>query len=86
MKSAICRGLVIRRVGKSTTGGQRKRKCVAKFRKTPCFGVKMNIKIPTVEDTIVSTYGRYYGCGGRTRTYDLWVMSKCAQCILAIFA
>ncbi len=23
----------------------------------------MGIKIPTVEDTIVSTYGRYYGTG-----------------------
>lgn len=28
------------------------------------IGVKNGHKIPTVEDTIVSTYGRYYGCGG----------------------
>ena len=46
---------------KSTTSWKRKRKCVAKFGKTHCFGVKMDIKIPTAEDTIVSTYGRYYG-------------------------
>lgn len=45
---------------KSTTSWKRKRKCVAKFRESPRLGVKMNIKIPTVEDTIVSTYGRYY--------------------------
>lgn len=31
------------------------------------FRVKMGVKIPTVADTIVSIYGRYYGCGGRTR-------------------
>ncbi len=51
--------------------GQRKRKCVAKFRKHPCFGVKTNIKIPTLADTIVSNKGRYYGAGGRTRTGTL---------------
>jgi hypothetical protein len=33
------------------------RKCVAKFEKAPYFGVKMGIKIPTAEDTVVSTYG-----------------------------
>ena len=54
--------------GKSTSGGQRKGKCVAKFRKSPCFGVKEHIKIPTLADTIVSNKGRYYGAGGRTRT------------------
>ena len=43
--------------------------------KNALFRVKMNIKIPTLTDTIVSNKGRYYGCGGRTRTYDLRVMS-----------
>ena len=28
----------------------------------------MDIKIPTLADTIVSNKGRYYGAGGRTRT------------------
>ena len=54
MKSAICRGLVIRRVGKNTSGGQRKSKCVAKFGFYPCFRVKVGIKNDTVNDTIVS--------------------------------
>ena len=47
---------------------QRKGKCVAKFKKIPCFGVKVQIKIPTLADTIVSNKGRYYGAGDRTRT------------------
>ena len=63
MESAICRGSAILGVGKSTAFWQRKGKCVAKFRKLPCLGVKTGIKIPTVEDTIVSTYGRYFGAG-----------------------
>ena len=54
-------------VGQSTTGGQRKSKCVAKFGKSPCFGVKVHIKIPTLADTFVSNKGRYYGAGDRTR-------------------
>ena len=32
------------------------------------FGVKMDIKIPTLADTIVSNKGRYFGAGDRTRT------------------
>ena len=44
MKSAICRGLVILGVSQSTSGGQRKSKCVAKLEKTPLFGVKSHIK------------------------------------------
>ena len=31
----------------------------------------MGTKIPTVEDTIVSTYGRYFGADDRTRTCTL---------------
>ena len=71
MESAICRGSAILGVGKSTAFWQRKGKCVAKFGKTPYFGVKMGIKIPTVEDTIVSNKGRYYGADDRTRTCTL---------------
>ena len=62
---------MIRRSGKSTASGQQKRKCVAKFRKWLCFGVKVYIKIPTLADTIVSNKGRYYGAGDRTRTGTL---------------
>ena len=51
--------------------GQRKGKYVAKFRNSPCFVVKMHIKIPTLADTIVSNKGRYFGAGGRTRTGTL---------------
>ena len=61
--------------GNSETGEKHNRwatekKGVAKLRESPCFGVKMGIKIPTVEDTIVSTYGRYYGVGNGTRTHN----------------
>ena len=31
----------------------------------------MDIKIPTLDDTIVSNKGRYYGAGDRTRTGTL---------------
>ena len=31
--------------------------------------VKMDMKIPTLADTIVSNKGRYYGAGGRTRLH-----------------
>ena len=35
------------------------------------MGVKTDIKIPTLADTIVSNKGRYYGAGNRTRTCTL---------------
>ena len=70
MKSAICRGWAIWQMLKSTTDWQRKVKCVAKFRKWPCFWVKMNIKIPTLADMILSNKGRYYGVGDGTRTHN----------------
>ena len=54
MKSAIYGVLAILGVGKSTSGGQRKRKCVAKSGFYPYFGVKVGIKNDTVNDTIVS--------------------------------
>ena len=47
--------------GKAQSSGNADAKCVAKFRKSPCFGVKVHIKIPTLADTIVSNKGRYYG-------------------------
>ena len=59
MKSAICRGLVIRRVGKSTSGGQRKSKCVAKLEKTPLFGVKSHIKRKRPGTDFVSIPGSF---------------------------
>ena len=31
----------------------------------------MDIKIPTLADTIVSNKGRYYGAGGGTRTHTM---------------
>ena len=62
---------MITRPGKSTISRQRKGKCVAKFRKRLCFGVKVQIKLPTLADTIVSNKGRYYGAGDRTRTGTL---------------
>ena len=42
-----------------------------KVRKLPYYGVKVDIKIPTLADTIVSDKGRYYGAGDRTRTCTL---------------
>ena len=41
-------------MGKSTTAGQRKLKCVAKLGFHPYFGVNFSIKNDTVNDTIVS--------------------------------
>ena len=35
------------------------------------MGVKTDIKIPTLADTIVSNKDRYYGAGDRTRTGTL---------------
>ena len=37
--------------------------------KTLYFRVKMDIKIPTLADTIASNKGRHYGAGGGTRTH-----------------
>ena len=59
MKSAICRGLVIRRVGKSTSGGQQKSKCVAKLEKTPLLGVKVRIKKKRPGTDFVSIPGSF---------------------------
>lgn len=42
-----------------------------KVRKIALFLGKMDIKIPTLADTIVSNKGRYYGAGDRTRTGTL---------------
>ena len=61
MKSATCRGLVIRRVGKSTSGGQRKSKCVAKLEKIPLFGVKVCIKKKRPGTDFVSIPGSFMG-------------------------
>ena len=44
MKSAMYGGSVIPRASKSTSGGQRKSKCVAKLEKIPLFEVKVRIK------------------------------------------
>jgi hypothetical protein len=59
MKSAIYGVLVIRRVGKSTSGGQRKSKCVAKLEKTPLFGVKSHIKRKRPGTDFVSIPGSF---------------------------
>ena len=61
MNSAICRGLVILGAGKSTSGGQRKSKCVAKLEKTPLFGVKVRIKKKRPGTDFVSIPGSFYG-------------------------
>ena len=54
---------------KSTTSRKRKRKCVAKFRESPYFRVKVQIKTPTLADTIISNKGRYSGADSGTRTH-----------------
>ena len=40
--------------------------------KTPYLGVNMDIKTPTLADTIVSNKGRYYGAADRDRTGTLF--------------
>ena len=59
MKSAIYGVLVILGVGKSTSGGQRKSKCVAKLEKTPLFGVKSHIKKKRPGTDFVSIPGSF---------------------------
>ena len=59
MKSAICRGWVIRRVGKSTSGGQRRSKCVAKLEKYPFWGVNFSIKKKRPGTDFVSIPGSF---------------------------
>ena len=50
---------MIRRVGKSTSGGQRKSKCVAKLEKTPLFGVKLRINKKRPGTDFVSIPGSF---------------------------
>ena len=50
---------MIRRVGKSTSGVQRKSKCVAKFEKAPLFGVKVRIKKKRPGTDFVSIPGSF---------------------------
>ena len=59
MKSAIYGVLVILGVGKSTSGGQRKSKCVAKLEKIPLFGVKVGIKKKRPGTDFVSIPGSF---------------------------
>ena len=59
MKSAIYGVLVILGAGKSTSGGQRKSKCVAKLEKTPLFGVKVYIKKKRPGTDFVSIPGSF---------------------------
>jgi len=46
------------------------RKCIAKLGKSSYFVVNTGTK-NTVTDTFVSITVSVYGCGGKTRTYDL---------------
>jgi len=59
MKSAICRGLMTLGVVKSTSGGQRKSKCVAKLEKIPLFGVNFSIKKKRPGNDFVSIPGSF---------------------------
>ena len=59
MKSAICRGSAILGVGKSTSGGQRKSKCVAKLEKIPLLGAKSHIKRKRPGTDFVSIPGSF---------------------------
>ena len=59
MKSAIYGVLVILGMGKSTSGGQQKSKCVAKLEKTPLFGVKIHIKRKRPGTDFVSIPGSF---------------------------
>ena len=59
MKSAIYGVLVILGAGKSTSGGQRKSKCVAKLEKIPLFWVKSHIKRKRPGTDFVSIPGSF---------------------------
>ena len=59
MKSAICRGSMILGAGKSTTGGQRKSKCVTKLEKIPFLGVNSSIKKKRPGTDFVSIPGSF---------------------------
>ena len=48
-------------VGKSTSGGQRKSKCVAKLEKIPLFGVNFSIKKKRPGTDFVSIPGSFMG-------------------------
>ena len=51
-----------------------------------CIRYSTKVGLSPASTTTLPLLDTKIGCGGRTRTYDLRVMSKCAQCILAIFA
>ena len=59
MKSAMYGGSVIPQAGKSTSGGQRKSKCVVKLEKYPFRGVKVRIKKKRPGTDFVSIPGSF---------------------------
>jgi len=73
----ICRPLPLAQVAPPATGG-------APFAPLREPGDRFECCIITKKNTI-RLDGVLFGCGGRTRTYDLRVMRKCAPCFSVFY-